>query len=172
MLTTQPILQQSDFQSFVDLQGNFPYTEKLLPKVLESQQYDLKPLLGTDFYEEIASVIENGNIIPGGFSKFDQTAYDALKVYLIDFVKYAAFTRYLSDPNNVLTRFGLVQKKTPHFEQSNGENRKESKRYYGGLSESAKADLCEYLNDNTNTFSTWGNDPSSSQGQGISFASS
>lgn len=172
MLTTQPILQQSDFESFVDLQGSFPYTEKLLPKVLEAQQYDLKPLLGTDFYSEVSQVIENGNTIPGGFSKFNQTEYDALKVYLIDFIKYAAYTRYLSDPNNVLTRFGLVQKKTPHSEQSNGEQRKESKRYYGGLSESAKADLCEYLNDNSNTFTSWGNDPSSKQGQGVSFASS
>lgn len=150
------IPDKTDFQNFLDLQGSFKYYERLAPKCLEAQRFDLRPVLGKDFYAEIIAVVENTDtILPE--STFLQDSYNNLLPYLKNFVKYSAFVRYLKDANTILTRFGPKTKKTPHSDFS-AEDKKESIRYYGSMARDYATELVEYLDDNANLFPGWGSE--------------
>lgn len=148
------ILIQSDFD-FVDLQGNFKFSERLEPKVIESQRFDLKPLIGDDFYDEVQAVIDNSGTVLGGTS-FTQTAYDNLAPYIKNFIKYASFSRYLKGANAVLTRTGVYFKNSPHSERVKDQEKSEMIKYYSGLSVGYGKELYDYLIDNSSDYPEFG----------------
>jgi hypothetical protein len=151
------VVEMSDFTEFLDLQGGFKYSERLKPKALEAQRFDLKNILGEKLYTEVLAVLDNaGAILPE--TTFTQVSYDTILPFLKNYTKTAGFVRYLKDSSMTLTRFGPVMKKTPHSEPLEGENKVQVIGYYDGLAKDYASELYDYLNDNSTKFPLWLNE--------------
>lgn len=159
---------KDDF-SFIDMQGSFKFYERLAPKCIEAQRFDLRPVLGKDMYEEVMEIVGNNNTITAN-SEMTQPAFSLVFPYLVNHVKYSGYTRYLKDSNATLTRFGIRQKSTPHS-KIDSDTKKEQLRYYSSLARDYGIELREFLDDNSGDYPNWGNQESYSS-PGISFSSS
>lgn len=171
MITTKAVLTQAEWANYFHLPGNTDYNERILPSILEAQQFDLRPLLTKDFYKEIAAVIENDNLIVGGES-FTQAQYDLFKPYLIDIVVNYAFARYLASSNAHVTRYGVRTKTNPYSTPVDAKERDSLIRTYRSKGGEYGQLACEYLDENLTVFTTWRDKAESptSKGSGVSIS--
>lgn len=116
-----PLISKSDFETYKALSANLNVEKQLLPNVIDAQQMDLKPLVGSAFYLSIY------NEVTTGFSLYQElwegstwTASDGrtyrhegLKTVLI----YFAYYRYVMNSSQNETAFGIVQKLEQYSQQ-------------------------------------------------------
>ena len=155
MITTVPIIVQADWATRIELAPSIKYTERILPKVLETQQNELRPAVGKEFYLELVQVIENGGTVPGALTTLTQAAYDTLSPYLKDIVIYYTYAAYLMDSHTQNTRYGAVQKSNPHSQSLSKEDKGRLIRYYRGIAGNYVGDLEDILKDNSTDYPTW-----------------
>lgn len=115
-MSLQPLLVSlSDFGDFKQITSNLNAGIKLNPAIREAQEFDLRPLMGTEFYlalcddfEASPSLSEYEDLFNGSrYTRGDVLCeHNGIKAVLI----YYAYARYLATSMVNSTPFGLVQK--------------------------------------------------------------
>jgi hypothetical protein len=115
------LISLTDIQEYKPISSNIDATKKLNPFIKEAQQFDLRPILGDEFYLDLVADIEaspsltkyadlwNGNTFTVGSDTYENAG---LKVVLV----YYAYARYLNRANTNQTAFSVVQKNNPNSE--------------------------------------------------------
>ena len=112
------LITLEDMQGYKPLSKNTDNSKKLDPFVLEAQEFELRPFLSDEFYEELIVQFK---------ASFPDTKYSDLfngskyivggKTYTNPGVKpmlvYYAYARYLKRSNTNSTAFGMVGKNNP-----------------------------------------------------------
>ena len=173
MITTTPWIIQADFPNDIHFPSTIKYDERVKPKVLQAQQFDLRQVVGKEFYAELVLTLENGNLLAGG-ETYLQADYDALLPYLKQYLTMASYARYLGEADEHNTRYGTVTKINPHSQILDPADRDRKIRTYRSMAASYANDICEFLSDNSSKYPVWEqNQPDSDSGKlsGVTFSS-
>jgi hypothetical protein len=104
--------------------SNVNESKQLTPYIQEAQNFDLRELLGDEFYLALLadfvsspSLVDYNFIFNGGSYVHGNDTYymDGIKQYLI----YCTYARYLSNSNVISTATGLVHKTNQYSERVN-----------------------------------------------------
>jgi len=104
--------------------SNVNESKQLTPYIQEAQNFDLRELLGDEFYLALLadfvaspSLVDYSFIFNGGSYVHGNDTYymDGIKQYLI----YCTYARYLSNSNVISTATGLVHKTNQYSERVN-----------------------------------------------------
>jgi hypothetical protein len=150
----------SDFEPYRELTGNLDVTERLTPYITQAQNFDLKPLMGNQFYVDVVNnpaSTENVLLLDGGDYVYNNNTYTftGLKAVIVMF----AYARFLQNQNINVTRFGIVFKnnndvservdtKTLQFAVTNAKDQAIS--YWN--------ECIEFLCNNSTDYPLWGDD--------------
>src|SRR5690554_260257 len=108
----------SDIQAFKPISNNIDVSKKLNTFIREAQEFDLRPILGDEFYlaivadfEASPSLVTYSDLFNGVTYTYGSNTYqhDGLKSVLV----YYAYSRYLNDVQINQTAFGAVIKTNP-----------------------------------------------------------
>lgn len=133
---------------------------KIDSEINEAQEFDLRPILGDEFY---LALLDDFNASPSLATYSDlfngvtytygayQYQHDGLKAVLC----YYAYARYLNNSNTNSTAFGMVQKRN---DDSDPISEKTLARLVGQAVSGAKAyeqRILDYLSRNSSTYPLW-----------------
>jgi len=150
----------TDIQAFKPMSVNIDVSKKLTTFIREAQEFDLRPLLGDEFYLAIVSDFEASPSLQVYGDLFNGVTYiygghtyqhDGLKSVLV----YYAYSRYLNNAQTNQTAFGVVEKVNEH---SNPISEKTLSRQVGQAISGAKAyeqRVIDYLVRNESTYPLW-----------------
>lgn len=147
------LIAQSDWTNYVELSTaieSSKYTSRIVPKVLEAQDFDLRDLIGKELYNEVISV-SDGNTEPN----LSSGNYTALLPYLKPVIVYFTYARYLPESQNVNSRHGTVKKLTPHSEPIELKELMRLAAMYKSRAIEHGERLIEFLEDNVENYPTW-----------------
>lgn len=155
-----PLISISDFAPFKAISDNLNTTKKLVPYIVDAQQFDLKGLLGNPFYHSLAQDILDSpslqlyaDLWNGSEWIFQGRTFrhEGLKTVLVHFT----YARYVMNSNMEETAFGIVTKKE---ENSTPVSDKTIQRKIDNARSGAMAywkDIEYYLNNNYTLFPLW-----------------
>lgn len=104
-----PLVTLADIQAYESISSNLNEAKKLTPHILDAQEFDVRPLVGEEFWIAISSntasygAVWNETIYSHGGHTYQ---HPGLKAVIIMF----AYARYKSEANSHDTPFGVVQK--------------------------------------------------------------
>lgn len=166
------IPKEEDFAGIIDMQGSFPFEDRLKPKIREAQRFALKAFLGKDMYEDVKAIVDNAGIILASSSVLTQSAYDAILPMMKKFMVYESLARYMKDGDVILTRTGPKKKKVSGSENIDDKTRSRMISIWGGMAKEHMDELREYIEDNSNDYPEFGeddgSDPLASHGLSVS----
>lgn len=151
----------NDFEPYRELTGNLDVNERLNPYINQAQIFDLKELMGNQFYTDLVNNSSDTNyqdLLNGGDYTYNNLVYSftGLKAVIVMF----AYARLLANQNINVTRFGVV------FKNNNDvSDRVDTKTLQAAISnakEQAKAywnECTEFLCNNSTDYPLWGDDP-------------
>lgn len=111
-----PLITITDIRAVKSISLNTNEIAQLTPCILEAQDFDLRPLLGDEFYFAVADDLESySDLFNGSTYTYNGNSYahDGLKGILI----YASYARYVANSNVIATATGFVNK-TNQFSES------------------------------------------------------
>lgn len=113
------LITLADIQAFKPVSSNVDQAKKLIPYILEAQEFDLRPILGEELYIDLLSDFVASPSLATYEDLFNGSTYTyAGKTYQHSGVKavlvYYAYARYKSNSNVTDTAFGSVGKTTPY----------------------------------------------------------
>lgn len=150
----------SDIQAFKPISNNIDVSKKLNTFIREAQEFDLRPILGDEFYlaivadfEASPSLVTYSDLFNGVTYTYGSNTYqhDGLKSVLV----YYAYSRYLNDVQINQTAYGAVTKTNP---DSQPISEKALARQVGQAVSGARAyeqRVIEYLKRNEATYPLW-----------------
>lgn len=112
------LLTATDFAPYRELSPNIDDATRLNPYIAQAQQFDLKPLLGELFYQNLTdnpATTENALLLSGGSYTYNGNTYcfAGLKAALV----FYAYSRFIDNQNVNITRFGVVYKNNPEVSE-------------------------------------------------------
>jgi hypothetical protein len=105
------LLLATDFATYKELSLNIDDATRINPYILQAQQFDLKPLLGEQFYKYILdnpATEEIQLLLSGGGYDYQNTNYEFSGLKIV--MAYYAYARIIENQNIHVTRFGVVFK--------------------------------------------------------------
>lgn len=115
------LITYADIQARNEISVNLDATKKIAPYIQEAQQFDLKSLLGDEFYVALLKDFEASPSLQTYYDLWNghewtfaghTYRHSGLKAVLI----YFTYARYLASANSEVTAFGIVSKKTEQSE--------------------------------------------------------
>lgn len=105
------LLSVIDFAPYKELSLNIDDSTRIHPYIKQAQQFDLKPLLGEEFYKDLtdnSTSTPNSLLLTGGGYTHQNKNYEfsGLKAALV----FYAYARIIENQNIQVTRFGVVYK--------------------------------------------------------------
>jgi hypothetical protein len=151
----------NDFEPYRELTGNLDVTERLTPYINQAQIFDIKELMGNQFYTDLVNNYADANyqaLLNGGEYTYNNLTYSftGLKAVIVMF----AYARFLANQNINVTRFGVVFKNN-----SDVSDRVDTKTLQAAISnakEQGKAywnECTEFLCNKSTDYPLWGDDP-------------
>lgn len=151
----------NDFEPYRELTGNLDVTERLTPYINQAQQFDLKELMGNQFYTDLVNNSSDANyqtLLEGGDYTYNNLTYSftGLKAVIVMF----AYARFLANQNINVTRFGVVFKN--NNDVSERVDQKTLQAAISNAKEQGKAywnECVDFLYHNYTDYPLWGDDP-------------
>ena len=151
----------SDFEPYRELTGNLDVTERLNPYITQAQNFDLKQLMGNQFYTDLVNNSSDQNyqdLLNGGDYVYNNLTYSftGLKAVIVMF----AYARFLANQNINVTRFGVVFKNNNDVSE-----RVDTKTLQAAISNAKEQAIAywneceEFLCNNSTDYPLWGDDP-------------
>jgi hypothetical protein len=118
------LITLANIQAVKSISLNVNESKQLTPYIQEAQNFDLRELLGDEFYLALLadfvaspSLVDYSFLFKGGSYVHGNDTYymDGIKQYLI----YCTYARYLSNSNVISTATGLVHKTNQYSERVN-----------------------------------------------------
>jgi len=118
------LITLANIQAVKSISLNVNESKQLTPYIQEAQNFDLRELLGDEFYLALLadfvaspSLVDYSFLFNGGSYVHGNDTYymDGIKQYLI----YCTYARYLSNSNVISTATGLVHKTNQYSERVN-----------------------------------------------------
>ena len=118
------LITLANIQAVKSISLNVNESKQLTPYIQEAQNFDLRELLGDEFYLALLadftaspSLVDYSFMFNGGSYVHGNDTYymDGIKQYLI----YCTYARYLSNSNVISTATGLVHKTNQYSERVN-----------------------------------------------------
>jgi hypothetical protein len=116
-----PLITINDIRARKTMSLNTNEVAQLTPKILEAQDFDLRPILGDEFYFALVndfnaspSLQVYGDLFNGCTYTFGGREYthEGIKAFLV----YATYARYSADSATIATATGFVQKGSQYSE--------------------------------------------------------
>lgn len=107
------LIDITDIQAFKPISANIDVAKKVVPYIIEAQEFDLRPILGEELYVDVITNPDDYTDLldPKTYTYQGKTyQHNGLKAVLV----YYAYARYKSNSNANDTAFGTVVKTTQH----------------------------------------------------------
>lgn len=108
-----PLITINDISALEEISANVNFNKKVRPAILNAQEYDVRPLVGEQFWVKLSvSAANNVTVYPDLWNEKTYTyqgeeyQHPGLKAVIVQY----AYARYIATANNHHTAFGIVAK--------------------------------------------------------------
>lgn len=172
-----PLINLNDIRSIKSISLNLNAEKELIPHILEAQNFDLRPILGDNFYLDLVSDLEASPALVIYSDLWNGCQYEyqgenyiqeGLKVFLA----YSTYARYLPHANIQSTATGLVHKTNQYSEKVDDKSISRLIAQARSAGTLVQSHVVDYLNRNQSMYSKWkGNKTKSKYSSGMKIRS-
>lgn len=155
-----PLITINQIRAVKSISLNTNEVAQLTPQILEAQDFDLRPILGDEFYfaivadfEASPSLTEYAELFNGCTYTHEgrQYTHEGIKAFLI----YSSYARYVANSNVIATPTGMVHKTNQFSESVNEKTISRLVEQARSGAEMHKIRFVDYLNRNVNLYPLW-----------------
>jgi hypothetical protein len=155
-----PLITLTDIRSIKSISLNLNQDKELVPNIIEAQEYDLRPILGDNFFLDLVddltaspslvlySDLWNGSEYTYGGERYK---HEGIKTVLA----YHAYARYLSGANIQSTATGFVHKTNQYSERVDDKSISRLIAQARSAAQVSESRVREFLNRNSSDYPLW-----------------
>jgi hypothetical protein len=155
-----PLININEIRSVKTISLNTNEVAQLTPQILEAQDFDLRPILGDEFYFALVEDFEASPSLQVYAALFNgcnytyngrQYSHEGIKAFLV----YATYARYIANSNVIATPTGMMHKVNQFSEHVSEKTIARLVEQARSGAEMQKIRFVDFLNRNVNDYPLW-----------------